>query len=155
MRRVSTRTGAGSFAGSRRPAVPSAGPRSPTYVSGVGSRRRSSDSAWPPTVTPDLVMSAYRATGLRPARLIWRQGGYAHALVALLECLGGAGEGDPVERWSPPDQRVWWRGFACGWDFAADVEVQAVEAGDGRFRAGRAVGNSCLIDTGCHPKYTA
>lgn len=86
------------------------------------------------------MASAFRATGLRPTALVLRQGTSACALGALLECLGGAGEGDPVERWAPLSLRAWWRGFQAGWDFPPETEVQSPLSLDPGFRQGRAVG---------------
>lgn len=100
-----------------------------------------------PHVTVELVVSAYEATGLRPARLVWRQGRAARATAALLEVWGGAGEGGVV---APPDLRAWWSGFEAGWDFAPDIQVQSPLSQDGLFRLGRATGSliaSAIFDT--------
>lgn len=96
-----------------------------------------------PVIPPSLVRSAYRATGLRPAKLIQRQGGYACPIVAMLLCLGssdGAG-GDPIQRLAPPDTVLWWRGFVDGWDFDAATAVIRPEVQDGLYRLGRGAGS--------------
>jgi hypothetical protein len=94
-----------------------------------------------PTVTPELVVSAYRATGLRPGRMVYRQGAYACPVGAIMACLGerrvGRGE---LARLAPPDLLPWWLGFIDGWDFAADVQIQRAESYHGLYRLGRGAG---------------
>lgn len=101
-----------------------------------------------PRVPPDLVRSAYAATGLEPCTMTYRSGTHACPLAALLACLGGVeqGEQDPIQRWAPKELVPWWRGFLDGCDFPVETQVHGPLSTDGLYRLGRAAGGAVRSD---------